>query len=48
MSQTTAILLIGVTVLCLLLVTIGGIHYLSDVLGDEDEHEHDDHGGAAH
>ncbi|WP_255195604.1 hypothetical protein [Halorarius litoreus] len=46
MSQTAAIVLIGVTVLCLLLVTIGGIHYLSDVLGGEDEH--DDHGGAAH
>jgi hypothetical protein len=46
MSQTTAIVLIGVTVLCLVLVTVGGIHYLSDVLGGEEENG--DHGGAAH
>lgn len=47
MSETAAIALVGLTVLVLLLVTVGGIHYLRDVLSEE---EHDDHGGggAAH
>lgn len=46
MSQTAAIVLIGVTILVLLLVTVGGIHYLSDVLsGEDDDHSHD---GATH
>lgn len=42
MSETAAIVFIGVTVLSLLLVTVGGIHYLSDVLSEDD---HDDFGG---
>jgi hypothetical protein len=33
-----------VTVLILLLVTIGGIYYLGDVLSGEDHDDHDDHG----
>jgi hypothetical protein len=50
MSETAAIVFIGVTVLILLLVTLTGIHFLGDVLGGEDHDDHEDHGkgGAAH
>lgn len=48
MSETAAMVFIGVTVLVLVLVTVGGIHYLSDVLSGEEEHDDHGNGGAAY
>ncbi len=51
MSATVALLLIAITVLSMVLVTIVGLHYGTEMLGGEDQDNHDQdndaRGGAA-